>query len=119
VAAQSENFSIIYQGKEALVDGTSCASPSFAAFVSMLNDARINAQKTPLGFLNPFLYSTGYKALNDITYGNNPGCGTLGFNVGRVFAPSNHITNVILVYRLLLDGILVSFMKANEVMTCL
>ncbi|KAG1818970.1 peptidase S8/S53 domain-containing protein [Suillus subaureus] len=36
--------------------------------------------KAPLGFLNPFLYSIGYMALNDITDGNNPGCGTLGFN---------------------------------------
>ncbi|KAG2062861.1 subtilisin-like protein, partial [Suillus decipiens] len=63
VAAQSEYFSIIYQGQPQLIDGTSCASPAFAGFVSMLNDARINARKAPLGFLNPFLYSTGYKAL--------------------------------------------------------
>jgi tripeptidyl-peptidase-1 len=77
VAAQSENFSTIYRGQNSPAVGTSCAAP---AFVSMLNDARINARKTPLGFLNPFLYSTGYTALNDITVGNNPGCGTLGFN---------------------------------------
>ncbi|KAG2367593.1 peptidase S8/S53 domain-containing protein [Suillus spraguei] len=80
VAAQSKYFSVIYQGQPQPIDGTSCASPAFAGFVSMLNDARINAGKAPLGFLNPFLYSTGYKALNDITSGNNPGCGTLGFN---------------------------------------
>ncbi|KAG1799114.1 peptidase S8/S53 domain-containing protein [Suillus variegatus] len=80
VAAQAENFSIIYKGQESPIGGTSSASPTFAAFVSMLNDARINAGKTPLGFLNPLLYSTGYTALNDITQGNNPGCGTLGFN---------------------------------------
>jgi len=49
----------------------------------MLNDARINAQKAPLGFLNPLLYSTGFTALNDITKGSNPGCGTPGFNVGH------------------------------------
>ncbi|KAG2119251.1 peptidase S8/S53 domain-containing protein [Suillus cothurnatus] len=80
VAAQSEYFSTIYRGQNSPAVGTSCAAPAFAAFVSMLNDARINARKTPLGFLNPFLYSTGYTALNDITVGNNPGCGTLGFN---------------------------------------
>ncbi|KAG1893463.1 peptidase S8/S53 domain-containing protein [Suillus fuscotomentosus] len=80
VATQSEYFSIIYTGQETPIGGTSSASPTFAAFVSMLNDARINAGKTPLGFLNPLLYSTGYTALNDITQGNNPGCGTLGFN---------------------------------------
>ncbi|KAG1868043.1 peptidase S8/S53 domain-containing protein [Suillus tomentosus] len=80
VATQSFYFSIIYQGQETPIGGTSSASPTFAGFVSMLNDARINAGKTPLGFLNPLLYSTGYTALNDITQGNNPGCGTLGFN---------------------------------------
>jgi tripeptidyl-peptidase-1 len=108
VAAQSAAFYNIYRGREGLVAGTSCSAPTFAAFVSMLNDARINARKTPLGFLNPFLYSTGYKALNDITDGNNPGCETLGFNVGHVYAPSSHVINVILACRPLLDGILVS-----------
>ena len=46
----------------------------------MLNDARISGGKPPLGFLNPWLYKTGYAGLNDITVGNNPGCGTQGFN---------------------------------------
>ena len=52
----------------------------------MLNDARICAGKSPLGFLNPFLYSKGYTALNDITEGHNPGCGTNGFNVRHVMS---------------------------------
>lgn len=52
--------------------------------MSLLNDARIRAGKPSLGFLNPLIYSinlihTG--AFNDITTGNNPGCGTEGFNV--------------------------------------
>jgi tripeptidyl-peptidase-1 len=80
VAAQAESFAVTYANQTIPVSGTSCASPSFAAFVSMLNDARINAQKAPLGFLNPLLYSTGFTALNDITKGSNPGCGTPGFN---------------------------------------
>ena len=46
----------------------------------MLNDARISGGKPPLGFLNPWLYKNGYAKLNDITVGNNPGCGTQGFN---------------------------------------
>ncbi|KAG1817037.1 hypothetical protein DFJ58DRAFT_673467, partial [Suillus subalutaceus] len=60
--------------------GTFCATPTFAVFVSMLNNTCIRAGKPPLGFLNPFLFSTGYKALNDITKDNNSGCGTQGFN---------------------------------------
>jgi tripeptidyl-peptidase-1 len=37
------------------------------------------AGKSPLGFLNPWLYSTAASALNDITSGSNPGCNTNGF----------------------------------------
>ncbi|KIK96817.1 hypothetical protein PAXRUDRAFT_137604 [Paxillus rubicundulus Ve08.2h10] len=80
VAAQAYDFLIIYQGEEGYVAGTSCSSPTFASFISMLNDARITAGKSPLGFLNQWLYEDGYTALNDITEGNNPGCGTQGFN---------------------------------------
>ncbi|KAG0697323.1 peptidase S8/S53 domain-containing protein [Suillus ampliporus] len=80
VSTQASNFEVIYQGQTELVGGTSCAAPTFTAFVSMLNDARINAGKCALGFLNPFLYSIGHMALNDITEGNNPGCQTEGFN---------------------------------------
>jgi hypothetical protein len=76
----------------------------------MLNDARISAGKTPLGFLNPFLYSAGYTALNDITVGNNPGCGTEGFNVCHIYMSSSRATDLISAHRPQLDGILVSIM---------
>lgn len=33
-----------------------------------------------MGFLNPLLYARA-DAFNDITQGNNPGCGTSGFQV--------------------------------------
>jgi hypothetical protein len=108
VSAQGVNFSIVYQGQSVLVDGTSCSSPTFASFVSMLNDARISAFKAPLGFLNPFLYSTGYTALNDITMGNNPGCGTEGFNVCHIYMCLSRVTDLIPAHRPQLDGILVS-----------
>ena len=47
--------------------------------IALLNDRLIAAGKSPLGFLNPFLYSTGASAFNDITSGTNPGCNTDGF----------------------------------------
>ncbi len=59
--------------------GTSCSSPIFTSVIALLNDELAQAGKPPLGFLNPFLYSTGASALNDITTGDNPGCGTNGF----------------------------------------
>ncbi|KAJ8592808.1 subtilisin-like protein [Rhizopogon salebrosus TDB-379] len=87
VAALGYDYVVVYQGNTIHVGGTSCSSPTFAAIVSMLNDARINDRKAPLGFLNPFLYAIGYTALNDITEGNNPGCGTEGFNATKGWDP--------------------------------
>jgi tripeptidyl-peptidase-1 len=63
------------------VGGTSASAPTFAGIVALLNDARLKEKKSPLGFLNPLLYSKGMPGFNDITSGNNTGCGTSGFNV--------------------------------------
>jgi len=78
VASISENVIIVYGGSETPVAGTSCAAPVFSAIVSLLNDARLNANKATMGFLNPFLYKT-YSSFPgiffDITNGtNSDGC---------------------------------------------
>ncbi|KAJ6508106.1 family S53 protease [Mycena vulgaris] len=60
--------------------GTSASTPVFASIIALINDRLIAAGKSPMGFLNPFLYSAaGRAALNDITTGSNPGCNTTGF----------------------------------------
>ncbi|KAJ7915134.1 family S53 protease-like protein [Mycena leptocephala] len=94
VSAQGENFEIAWgeaykhDAEEGTVDGTSCSSPTFAAIVALLNDGRVAAGKSPLGFLNPFLYSAaGRAALNDITTGTNPGCNTNGFSARAGWDP--------------------------------
>lgn len=70
VAAQGVSLEIALEGEGELVDGTSCASPIFASIISLVNDRLIAAGKSPLGFLNPFLYSAaGTAALKDITTG--------------------------------------------------
>ncbi|KAJ5594972.1 uncharacterized protein N7459_001180 [Penicillium hispanicum] len=65
---------VIYGGKKSRSGGTSAAAPTVAGIIGLLNDARLRAGKPVLGFLNPFLYSKGYKALNDITGGGSYGC---------------------------------------------
>lgn len=87
VAAVGQNVEINQDNEFGLVAGTSCASPIFASVISLLNDRLIAAGKSPLGFLNPFLYSTGASALNDITTGDNPGCNTNGFPAGTGWDP--------------------------------
>lgn len=74
VAAQSTNFIITVAGTNELVAGTSCATPTFASIIQLLNSDRLLSGKTALGFLNPWLYSSAYTALTDITTGKNTGC---------------------------------------------
>jgi len=74
VAAQSTDFLIVVSGKAILVYGTSCATPTFAGIVQLLNSDRLASGKAVLGFLNPWLYSTATSGLMDITRGNNTGC---------------------------------------------
>jgi tripeptidyl-peptidase-1 len=45
----------------------------------LINDALISQHKAPLGWLNPWLYSKGYKGLTDITKGLSHGCNVDGF----------------------------------------
>jgi len=57
------------------VAGTSASCPVASAIFALLNDVRIKAGKSPLGFLNPFIYQNAH-AFNDVTSGkNNAGSG--------------------------------------------
>lgn len=80
VSAQGRDFEFVKSGVDSFTSGTSASAPVFASIVALLNDALMSKGKPPLGFLNPFLYSTGAAGLTDITSGNNPGCGTNGFS---------------------------------------
>ncbi|KAI0059677.1 subtilisin-like protein [Artomyces pyxidatus] len=87
VAAQSINFRIAIYGELTAAGGGQQATAAFAGLVSLLNNARIEHGKPPLGFLNPFLYSSGLTALNDITSGSAQGCGTPGFSATAGWDP--------------------------------
>lgn len=78
VSTQGVNFMIIVNQTFEIQSGTSFSAPTFASIIALLNDERLNAGKSKLGWLNPWLYSNA-DALNDITSGDNPGCGTSGF----------------------------------------
>ncbi|TFK92673.1 subtilisin-like protein [Polyporus arcularius HHB13444] len=68
--------------------GTSASAPIFASLVAAINDARIAAGKSPVGWINPALYSHLFAtAFNDVKNGTNPGCGTQGFPAARGWDP--------------------------------
>ena len=103
VAAYAVAFDIIYDGFYAGVSGTSCASPTFASVVALLNDELVAAGRPVLGFLNPWLYLVAAPALalNDITEGNNYACsdGTTGFNATVGWDPVSGLASGVCVVR--------------------
>eukprot|EP00049_Salpingoeca_infusionum_P017320 m.352531 g.352531 ORF g.352531 m.352531 type:complete len:569 (+) comp16549_c0_seq1:337-2043(+) len=78
VSAQGVNFMVVVNGIAQPVSGTSAACPTFAGVVALLNDQRMSQGKSPLGWLNPFLYQNP-TALNDMQKGYNHGSGFHGF----------------------------------------
>lgn len=78
VAANGANYVVAVDGSISLVYGTSASSPTFGSVVTLINEKRINAGKSAVGFLNPTLYANP-SAFHDITTGGNQGCGTNGF----------------------------------------
>ncbi|KAF8266009.1 subtilisin-like protein [Lactarius quietus] len=80
ISAQADKFVFILNGETRGFRGTSCAAPTVAGVVALLNDYRLSTGQRPLGWLNPWLYDDGNRGLNDITSGSNPGCMTAGFS---------------------------------------
>ncbi|KAK5072853.1 hypothetical protein LTR64_000737 [Lithohypha guttulata] len=80
VAAQGYRYLIMVDGIIVTLDGTSASSPTVASVIALVNDALMAAGQSPLGFLNPWLYTgAGAQAFKDITNGSSSGCGTTGF----------------------------------------
>ncbi|KDN41340.1 subtilisin-like protein [Tilletiaria anomala UBC 951] len=81
VAAQAANYVIEQSGQLEAVSGTSAAAPTFAALLSLLNDARRAAGKARLGWAHTTLYGSP-SSLADITTGQNKGCPLPQQNLG-------------------------------------
>ncbi|KAH9012183.1 subtilisin-like protein [Lactarius pseudohatsudake] len=75
VSSQAHECELVHLEGYYTIDGTSCAVPTAAGIVSLLNDYRLSKGKPPLGFLNYWLYDYRIASLglNDITSGSNPG----------------------------------------------
>eukprot|EP00656_Telonema_subtile_P024101 TRINITY_DN2595_c0_g2_i1.p1 TRINITY_DN2595_c0_g2~~TRINITY_DN2595_c0_g2_i1.p1 ORF type:complete len:571 (+),score=160.80 TRINITY_DN2595_c0_g2_i1:188-1900(+) len=75
LGGQKNPYCVTANGRFQGVAGTSASSPVVAGIFALLNDIRLSAGKSPLGFLNPFIYQNA-DAFNDVTSGkNNAGMG--------------------------------------------
>jgi hypothetical protein len=77
VALTAANVYIVYNnGSAGTAAGTSCAAPLWAGFTALVNQQAAASGQTPVGFLNPALYTIGKganytTAFHDTTTGNN------------------------------------------------
>lgn len=82
LAGEVNPYFISYKdGTYAAVSGTSAACPVVAAMIAQINDKRLAAGKSSLGFLNPALYAAGEAGgtFNDVTKGSTSGGFMAGF----------------------------------------
>lgn len=80
LAGEVNPYFISYKdGSFSAVAGTSAACPVAAAMLAQINDKRLAAGKSSLGFVNPALYSAGQSAYNDVTTGVTSGAYFAGF----------------------------------------
>ena len=91
ISVLGEGYQIVVGGKVYSEGGTSASAPAFGAMVSLLNEARLQAGRSPMGFLNPFLYANP-NAFFDVTIGSNKFDQTgypypYGFNCSRGWDP--------------------------------
>lgn len=89
ISAAGENVQVYVGGYVNPVAGTSCSAPIIAGMVSLWNGMRLQAGKSPLGFINPFLYkaSAYSQAYYDVTAGNNYDSCCPGFNAYKGWDP--------------------------------
>ncbi|KUJ16192.1 subtilisin-like protein [Mollisia scopiformis] len=86
LSAVGDNIIIFNMGLPTLIGGTSAAAPLVASLLTRINEERIAAGKSTVGFVNPTLYANP-QVLHDITQGDNPGCNTNGFSASTGWDP--------------------------------
>ena len=69
-ASPETGYNILVDGQQGVVGGTSAVAPLWAGLIALVNQARVEAGESPVGFVNAQLYATP-SALRDITSGTN------------------------------------------------
>ncbi|KAF3927832.1 Aorsin [Dactylellina cionopaga] len=74
ISAQAYGYLVVANGEVHAIHGTSGSAPVFASMMTLINNERLHAGKSSVGFVNPTLYAY-QNVLNDVTTGGNEGCG--------------------------------------------
>ncbi|KAJ5319748.1 hypothetical protein N7508_000031 [Penicillium antarcticum] len=86
VAAIGDRVVIYNRGMPISIGGTSASAPVFAGILTRINEERLAAGKSTVGFVNPVLYAHP-EAFFDVIKGSNAGCDTNGFSAAEGWDP--------------------------------
>ncbi|KAH8662523.1 peptidase S8/S53 domain-containing protein [Xylariales sp. PMI_506] len=86
IAANGAAFRTYMNGTLYHFFGTSLAAPLWSTVISLINNERALIGKSPVGFINPVLYSNP-AALTDIKNGSNANCDSTGFSAVEGWDP--------------------------------
>ncbi|EGG14732.1 peptidase S8 and S53 domain-containing protein [Cavenderia fasciculata] len=91
VSCYSEHLVIVHNRRFIIIGGTSASTPIVAGLISLINEERFNANKPPVGFINPLLYKIAKDhpdAFKDIQTGENQnGCCQEGYHCKEGWDP--------------------------------
>ncbi|KAK4233257.1 peptidase S8/S53 domain-containing protein [Achaetomium macrosporum] len=86
VSAIGENFRVVLRGHLNRMHGTSVAAPIWASILMLINEERLSAGKSTVGFVHQVLYEHP-EVFTDVATGSNPGRGGDGFKVKEGWDP--------------------------------
>ncbi|KAJ5565531.1 hypothetical protein N7535_007169 [Penicillium sp. DV-2018c] len=86
VSAIGDRVTIYNKGLPQSIGGTSASAPVFASILTRINEERLAAGQSTVGFVNPVLYAHP-EAFFDVIKGTNAGCGTDGFTAAEGWDP--------------------------------
>ncbi len=69
-ASPETGYSVLVDGQQQVVGGTSAVAPLWAGLLALVNQGRVQGGEPPVGFANPQLYAAT-SAFHDITSGTN------------------------------------------------
>ena len=78
ISANGANYVFSLGAEWDLTYGTSASAPVLGSILTLINQERLKAGKSSIGFINPAAYAHP-GVFNDITTGSNGGCGTKGW----------------------------------------
>lgn len=86
VSAIGDYFVLYTEGGWYRVGGTSLSSPVWGAVLTLVNEHRLAANKSTVGFIHEILYNHT-EVFNDVTSGSNPNCDSTGFLAAEGWDP--------------------------------